>query len=472
VSTTPVSAIGGRSVACQDSGRIREPRAALLLGAGIGLLDLTILLVGWLNDPPQQDLGTVAVWTLLVTAASLLPLTSAVDRPVLSMDLPLLLGAAFALGPLVAGTIGFLGCIDLRDFRRDLSITRGLFDRAQVSLSVFSAGLAFQLLGGELGQWPSVAVAGLAALVADGLINYALVAAMTSLRMRESLRRVIATMRFGPAEVFVPTYGCFGFVGLLLAEAYQVHGLWGVFAFAAPIVLARQAFLHRHDLDLTSRLLRAKGSALEHVDERIAEERRDERARIAEALHDEVLQVLYNVSLRTHVIREDLRSGRLLELDEDVPELLAASERAIEELRDVIRDLRRSPLGRAGLVDTLQLLVEHLQEEYSVNIVSRVYPVSLQPSTQLLAYQVAREALMNALKHSRASAVSLALTEESGEAVLVVEDHGVGFRRQLVDDRHFGLALMEDRVRAANGTLGIRSGLGEGTRIEARFPLA
>jgi signal transduction histidine kinase len=470
VSTTPLSALGGRSLACAVSRRLREPRAALLLGVIVVLVDLTILLAGWIYDRPTPTSLTLLAWIVLVTGASLVPLTSGADKPVLSMDLPILLGAAFALGPIVAATIGFLGCIDLRDFRRELSLTRGLFDRAQVSLSVFTAGVVFQTFGGHLGRWPTVAVAGLAALVADGFVNYALVAAMTSLRMHSPIRHVVSAMRFGPAEVFVPTYACFGFIGLLLAEAYQSHGLWGVFSFAAPIVLGRQAFLHRHSFEMASRLLLTKGRALEKVDERIAEERRDERARIAEALHDEVLQVLYNVSLRTHVIREDLRGGRLLDLDDDVPALLSASERAIDELRDVIRDLRRSPIGRAGLADTLSLLVNHLQDEFGIHVLARIESVNVQPSTQLLIYQVAREALLNAMKYSGASAVSLNLVQTGEVVEMTMEDNGKGFDLSNVDPRHFGLALMRERVSAAAGELSIRSHPGEGTHINARFP--
>lgn len=471
MSTTPMSAIGGRSLACATTRGRREPRAALLLGGVVVAIDLALLAEGWIHQKPSIAGLTLLVWTLLVTGASLVPLTSGTDKPVLSMDLPLLLGAAFALGPVAAATIGFLGCIDLRDFRRELSLTRGLFDRAQVSLSVLAAGLVFQAFDARLGHWPGVAVAGLVGLLADGLVNYALVAAMTSLRMRRPLWRVVAAMRFGPAEVFVPTYACFGFIGLLLAEAFASHGLWGVISFAAPIVLGRQAFMHRHSLEMASRVLLAKGRALEKVDERIAEERRDERARIAEALHDEVLQVLYNLSLRSHVIREDLRSGRLLDLDEDVPELLAAGDQAINEMRDVIRDLRRSPVGKAGLTDTLMLLVNHLQDESQVHIEMRLENVNVDASTQLLIYQVAREALLNAVKHSSASAVSLALAQDAGAINLTVQDHGRGFDAESVDDRHFGLALMRERVASAGGALTLTAQPGIGTRVSARFPV-
>ncbi len=212
------------------------------------------------------------------------------------------------------------------------------------------------------------------------------------------------------------------------------------------------------------------------VDERIADERRDERARIAAALHDDVLQCLYNVTIRTQIIKEDLRCGRLLDLDDDVPALLQASEEAVGELRDVIGDLRRSTIGHAGLVDTLTLLVEHLRSESGVHFVSDLdATVKAEPSTELVVYQVAREALTNVLKHSGARTVWVSLSFVRGWLVLVVEDDGCGFdlrgdaKRKA--DRHFGLELMRERAAMTGGSLDLRSSPGTGTTIQLRVPL-
>jgi two-component system sensor histidine kinase DegS len=215
----------------------------------------------------------------------------------------------------------------------------------------------------------------------------------------------------------------------------------------------------------------ARKQALRRVDERIAEERRDERARIAEALHDEVLQCLYNVTLRTQVVREDLRLGRLLDLDDDVPAVLDASERAVEELRDVIRDLRKSPVGHAGLVNTLVLLVGHLRDQSGAKFITDIEQVSSDASTELLIYQIAREALTNAVKHADAEVICLRLRVRSGRLQLEVEDDGCGFEpASRRDPRHFGLELMRERAEIAGGDLNIRSRVGQGTTVAVSFP--
>jgi signal transduction histidine kinase len=452
------------------SARREDPRSFKVLAGIVIFVDLGILTVGWMVDRPAV-VWDLALWVVLVACAGLVPLTSGEDGPNLSMDLPLLIGAAIVYGPVVAGTIAFLAMVDLREMKRMLPPLHAVFSRAQVSLSVVAAGAAFRAFGGVVGDWPWVAVAGLMALVADVAINYLAVGAMTAMTRHRPLLKAIHEMQFGPAEVFVPTYVCFGFLGVLLAEAHQTLGFWGVLAFVAPVVLARQAFLHRKLLDTAVSSLLVRKHALRQLDERIAEERRDERARIAEALHDDVLQDLYNVSIRTRIIKEDLRMGRLLDLDVDVPSLLSASEHAVEDLRDVIRDLRRSPVGHAGLVDTLNLLVNHLRDESPVKFVTELSEVHVEASKQLLVYQMAREALMNSIKHADARAVWLRLTSLDGLVQLTVEDDGRGFDpARIADSRHFGLELLKERAEAAGADLEIRSKPGIGTVVSVTIP--
>ena len=95
----------------------------------------------------------------------------------------------------------------------------------------------------------------------------------------------------------------------------------------------------------------------------------DERARIAAALHDEVLQDLYNVTIRAQVLRQDLLTGRLLDLEDDLPAVIQASEAAVEDLREVIHGLRSAAVGHAGLIETLGLFARHVEDESRLQVV-------------------------------------------------------------------------------------------------------
>ena len=67
---------------------------------------------------------------------------------------------------------------------------------------------------------------------------------------------------------------------------------------------------------------------------------------MAAGLHDEVLPPLFKVHLMGQVLRQDLASGRLLALEEDLPALLGATENASDNMRELIRSLRIRPSVR------------------------------------------------------------------------------------------------------------------------------
>jgi signal transduction histidine kinase len=390
----------------------------------------------------------------------------------LGLDMPVLLAAGYLLGPIPAGIIAFAGYVDIREFRHAISLERALFNRAQTSLSVMAAAAVFSLISAEVGILPSAAVGALAAVATDCLINYAMVGGIMALSERVSPRVSLSRLRLGSVLDFVVTYASFGLLSVLLAQAYRTVGPWTLLLFAMPIVLARQAFSHGQSLEGANRRLGVQGRALQDVDNRILNERRDERLMIAAGLHDDVLPPLFKVHLMGQVLRQELSTGRLLAMEDDLPELLRATDEANGTIRSLIRDLRLFPLGAGGLAHTLQLLVRDLESETTMNLVAELEDASGTPVVELLTFQIAREALRNALRHSKGSSVHVVLKRDADVIRLQVEDDGCGFTPGNVDQAlHFGLALMRERVELAGGILQVDSSPGTGTRVLARLPV-
>jgi signal transduction histidine kinase len=158
-------------------------------------------------------------------------------------------------------------------------------------------------------------------------------------------------------------------------------------------------------------------------------------------------------------------------MEDDLPELLRATDEASGTIRTLIRDLRLSPLGAGGLAHTLHLLVRDLESETEMSLLAELEDARATPVIELLTYQVAREALRNALRYSKGLSVHVALRRDSDVIRLLVEDDGCGFTPDAVDQaHHFGLALMRERVELAGGILQIDSSPGKGTRVLARLP--
>jgi signal transduction histidine kinase len=452
--------------------RLRRRESARFRAFALAVIGLNCLLLAGLavtapGRLPNHPLELLA-WITMVAVAGLVPLSSG-RGPSLAMDLPLLLAAAFTFGPLASGLIALLGAVDIREFKREVSWSRAVWNRSQTSLSVMCASATFASFG-ELGDWPLTPLVALLALAADASVNYLIVGFGTSLRSQRPLLVSLSAMRIGSPSTFLLSYVCFGFLGILIAEAYSTFGLSGVLASVAPVILGRQAFLHRSRLENVEVTLEQNSTALRHVDERIAEERRDERTRIAAALHDDVLQDLYNVTIRAQVLRQDLLSGRLLELEDDLPAVVQASEAAVEDLREVIQGLRTATVGHAGLVETLTLFARHLETDSGVQVVQSLDPsIRLTPERELIVYQIAREALTNSARHSHAKTIWLSLSQEPGSFEAAIEDDGCGFNMEPSSHLHFGLQLMRERAASIDAELEIRSSPGSGTVVRLMF---
>jgi signal transduction histidine kinase len=116
-------------------------------------------------------------------------------------------------------------------------------------------------------------------------------------------------------------------------------------------------------------------------------------------------------------------------------------------------------------------LVRQLELDSHVEFKAEVGEVDATPVVELLAYQVGREALRNAVRHARATSIRVSLAGEPDGIRLVVEDDGRGFDPQLVDEScHFGIALMRERVELAGGVMTIESTEGMGTTVAVRLP--
>ena len=155
-----------------------------------------------------------------------------------------------------------------------------------------------------------------------------------------------------------------------------------------------------------------------------------------------------------------------------MPELLRATNTASESTRTLIRGLRESPIGSAGLVETLRTLADFFRLESGIPIELQVRSEAHGPQRyQFLVYQVAREAIRNAVRHARPNVIRVSLEGDQKHIGLVVEDDGLGFVPAVVDrNKHFGLELMRERVELAGGLLRVDSTLGTGTRVSIRIP--
>ncbi|MEU6004307.1 GAF domain-containing sensor histidine kinase [Streptomyces sp. NPDC047197] len=198
----------------------------------------------------------------------------------------------------------------------------------------------------------------------------------------------------------------------------------------------------------------------------------EERSRLAHELHDAVSQKLFSLRLTaqaaaTLVDRDPSRAKGELQ------QVATLAAEAADELRAAVVELRPAALDEDGLVATLRTHTQVLDRAHSAEVTFESCAVRALPAAQEEAMlRVAQEALHNALRHSGAEHVSVALVRRGAGAVLRVTDDGSGFDPRAIRraGRHLGLVSMRDRAGGVGGQLTVESEPGKGTTIEMEVP--
>jgi two-component system, NarL family, sensor histidine kinase DevS len=195
----------------------------------------------------------------------------------------------------------------------------------------------------------------------------------------------------------------------------------------------------------------------------------EERERIARELHDGIIQSLFAVGMSlegTALTTGSLETSNRIDL-------------AVEQLDGVIRDLRNYIFGlRPGiladrqLAQALQQLGVEMQSRSQARVEVAIDDALAARLSNRAAdiVQLTREALSNVARHAEATHASVRLERQGTNAVLAIEDNGVGFT--LANDAvGNGMRNMQERASRLGGNLGVTSKPGEGTTLRIEFPI-
>ncbi len=193
-----------------------------------------------------------------------------------------------------------------------------------------------------------------------------------------------------------------------------------------------------------------------------AEER--ERSRVAQALHDDALQSL----LAAHQDLIEAAPGRA-----QVTRAHEVVGVAIDRVRDAVSALHPVILEQRGLEPALAAVCAQAEGSAGLEAELRVDPAAV-GSSDGLVFSVARELVTNAMRHSKAKHLVVAVEATAEAIVLEVSDDGQGIpegrRDEALDEGHVGLASIHQRLDAIGGTLDLESPPGGGTKATARIP--
>lgn len=199
-----------------------------------------------------------------------------------------------------------------------------------------------------------------------------------------------------------------------------------------------------------------------------------ERKRIARELHDGLGALLSSIGLYGKMLGKELIDNKN-SLDK-VRQINQLSKQALDTVSEVINNLNPSVLNRYNLQESLQRLVDKINNLDNVDVTLHVNEFKGQPlqSTQVVIYRICSELINNTLKHAKATDIQIKL---SGENILVLQysDNGVGFdleRLKTIDGKGMGLQNIIERVESINGTYQIQTSKDKGFKIKIQFALS
>ena len=194
-----------------------------------------------------------------------------------------------------------------------------------------------------------------------------------------------------------------------------------------------------------------------------------EQQRLGQELHDGLCQHLTAVAFMARSVALRLKNHRVIEV-EDIEKIAQLVNDAATDTRNLSRALHRIDVDAAGLVDALRDLVD--REIWRIPCRLDFKP-SFHVENDIAAgelYRIAREAVINANKHSQAREIAIRLERVENEMVLRVIDNGVGFPSEPKTKRGLGAHIMGYRARLIGARLEIDSPKEGGTRVSCYLP--
>ncbi|HEV8037747.1 MAG TPA: two-component regulator propeller domain-containing protein [Bryobacteraceae bacterium] len=241
--------------------------------------------------------------------------------------------------------------------------------------------------------------------------------------------------------------------------------LWQTFWFQLSCVLASIATalaLYRYRLRQLTRQLNVR-----------FEERLAERTRIAQELHDTLLQGFLSASMQLHVTVDGLPEGSPAK--PPLNRVLQLIGQVTEEARNTLRGLRSHEDHAPDLEQAFSRIRQELaiQDDIKFRVIVEGRPRPLHPLLRDEVYRIGREALVNAFRHSHARQIEAALEYGSDQLRIQVRDNGCGIDPEVLRsgrDGHWGLPGMRERAERIGARLIVWSSAAAGTEVELSIP--
>jgi signal transduction histidine kinase len=208
---------------------------------------------------------------------------------------------------------------------------------------------------------------------------------------------------------------------------------------------------------------------------RVSEAVRVERIRtaIATDLHDDIGSSLAQIAILSEVARVNANgAGRP---GEPLERVAILAREVVDSMGDIVWSIRSEAHGMESLIRRMREFALDLLSSQGIDFELRTpetgKPAELSLQARRQVFLIFKECVHNAARHARCSAVVAELRFADREAVLTIEDNGVGLRPEDKTTGGTGISNIERRSRELGGHMQLTSKPGEGCCVAIRFPI-
>jgi signal transduction histidine kinase len=257
-----------------------------------------------------------------------------------------------------------------------------------------------------------------------------------------------------------------GHAGMLRAAGVALAAMAGFLAWSAASYTER-----------ARRLVKLRTADLEHereertrLEHELLEVGRRERQRVGQDLHDSLGQKLAGAAMLARAASQAPEAAARAQMTQ-VAEVVKDS---LTQVRRIARGLAPMDLDNAGLGDALRRLSDEACDLHGVacsaEAAAAVHPRDAGAALHL--YQIAQEAIANAVRHGAATEIRITLGRTAAGGALTICDNGRGLPPDVGALGGLGLRLMRHRAALFGGSVEVRPGEAGGTMVRCAFPLA
>jgi signal transduction histidine kinase len=196
-----------------------------------------------------------------------------------------------------------------------------------------------------------------------------------------------------------------------------------------------------------------------------------EKKRVAQELHDGVLGRMFGVRMNLDSLNRIQDEMAINERTNYLAELKNIE----QDIREISHDLNRE---KSELINNFVAIVDNLFEEQRKTfqsklvstIDSRIKWELMSNAVKINLFRIIQESLQNINKYANADFITIQLTKQENDLLLVISDNGIGFNSKL-KKKGIGIQNMLSRTNECSGVFNIKSKKGEGTIITVTFPI-